>query len=122
MGGDEFTNILVIIALILFGACVVVSVVENVVFGSDIPPIQNQTEFGKIGYVTDIDFIGGGGGFDAPSEKTIIRFSDGEVITLQYWNTEIPKQQNITLRYHDNGYGRYFLDYFRVLKEGGLKK
>ena len=115
MDGVELTNVLVIIALILFGACVVVFVVENVVFDADIPPIQNQTDFGKIGYVTEIEFIGGGGGFDAPSEKTIIRFSDGDVITLRYWKTEIPKQQNITLRYHDNGYGRYFLDDFAVV-------
>ena len=118
MGGDEFTNILVILALILLGICLVVIVVDNVVLDNDIPSIQNQTEFGKIGYVTEIEFIGGGGGFDAQSEKTIIRFYDGDVVTLQYWKTEIPKQQNITLHYHDNGYGRYFLDGFTVLKEG----
>ena len=119
MDGDKFTNILVIIALILFGACVVVFVVEDVVLDHDIPSIQNQTEFVKIGYVTEIEFIGGGGGFDAQSKKTIIRFYDGDVVTLRYWKTEIPKQQNVTLHYHDNGYGRYFLDWFTVLKEGG---
>ena len=116
MDSNEFTNILVIIALALFGVCVAVFVVESVVLDKDIPSIQNQTEFGKIGYVTEIKFIGGG--FDAPSEKTIIRFSDGEVITLQYWETEIPKKQNITLRYHDNGFGRYFLDDFAVVGGG----
>ena len=75
---------------------------------------QNQTEFSKTGYVTDIDFVGGGSG---SAERTIIRVGDGDVVVLQYWETKIPIKQNITLHYHDNGYGRCFLDYFTVLEE-----
>ena len=81
----------------------------------DMPTILKcQKELEKTGYVTDIDFVGGG--FGAPVQRTIIQFSDGDVVTLQYWKTEIPKQQNITLRYHDNGYGRYFLDGFTMVR------
>ena len=90
------------------------NVAETLQNNIDMPTILNQTEFEKTGYVTDIDFIGGG--FGAPVQRTIIHFSDGDVVTLQYWKTEIPKQQNITLRYHDNGFGRYFLDGFTMVR------
>lgn len=81
----------------------------------DIGFAQNQTEFSKTGYVIDIDFIGGG--FGGNSVQTIIRFSDDDVVVLQYWETKIPIEQNIALHYHDNGYGRCFLDDFMVLRE-----
>ena len=82
----------------------------------DVEFVQNQTELNKTGYVLDIKFIGGGIKND-PAEQTIVRFGDGDVVVLRYWEMRIPTKQNITLHYHNNGYERYFLDDFTVLRE-----
>lgn len=70
-------------------------------------------EYNETGYVEDIEFLDGSGFI---SSQTLIRFADGNTVTLQYRKTEIPVKQNITLHYHDNGYGRYFLSNFIVLE------
>ena len=100
-----------IVATIVIGGLFVVTSLPRL----DVEFAQNQTEFSKTGYVIDIDFLGGG--LDS-AEQTIIRFDDGEVVVLQYWKTKIPIEQNITLHYHDNGYGRCFLDNFTMLEVG----
>lgn len=104
------------LGFLILGIVVVVGLATVIIIPAfDIGFAQNQTQFNKTGYVTDIDFIGGG--FGGNPVQTIIRFDDGDVVVLQYWKTKIPIKQNITLHYHDNGYGRYFLDGFKVLGE-----
>ena len=75
-------------------------------------------EYNETGYIEDIEFLDGSGFI---SSQTLIRFADGNAVTLQYRETEIPVKQNITLYYHGNGYGRYFLSNFTVL-EGGERE
>ena len=81
----------------------------------DVGFVQNQTELNKTGYVMGIGFIGGDS--DVTTQQTIVRFGNGDVVVLEYWKTRIPTKQNITLHYHNNGYERYFLDDFTVLRE-----
>ena len=104
------------LSLGIVGICLIMFLVAAVSIPDlDVEFVQNQTELTKTGYVEDVEFLDSG--FDEFSEHTIVRFDDGDVVVLQYWKMEIPTKQNITLYYHDNGYGRYFLDNFVMLKE-----
>lgn len=105
-----FLGLAIVVASLIMGLIVAVSFPDL-----DVGFIQNQIEFTKTGYVEDIEFLDSG--FGEFSEHTIVRFDDGDVVVLQYWEMEIPTKQNITLCYHDNGYGRCFLDIFTVLEE-----
>ena len=115
---SEFLLCLVVMfaALIAIGSLGLVIVVT-----SDLPLSQtlghDRVDYNKTGYVEDIEFLGGG---FMSSSQTLIRFTNGDVVTLRGWKTEIPVKQNVTLHYHDNGFGLYFLDKF--VKIGGEKK
>ena len=90
----------------------------DIIVSSPNVPLCDRVDYNKTGYIEDIEFLGGG--FAKPPIHTLIRFTNGDVVTLQGWKTEIPIKQNVTLRYHDNGFGAYFLDKF--VKIGGEKK
>jgi len=101
--------IMVILLIMVLGVIVMLGI--GTLQFSDVQSVEN---FNHTGYVIDIDFVGGGLG-DRP--QTIVRFDDGETITLRGFETEIPIKQNITLRYHDNGFDVYFLDNFTMAEE-----
>ena len=57
---------------------------------------HGKVDYNKTGFVEDAEFLGGG--FMNPT-KTLIRYTNGDVVTLQGWKTEIPKkaERNVTL-------------------------
>ena len=115
--GEDLLNIgIMFLALILLGLIGSILVMSSDV---SLPQIfgHNRVDYNETGYVEDIEFVGGG--FGNPSQ-TLIRFSNGDVVLLQGRKMRIPEKQNITLYYHDNGFGIYFLDNFT--KIGGEEK
>ena len=102
--------------LILVGTMGYVSVVTSDTQLSQILG-HDRVDYNETGYVEDVEFLGGG--FMDPT-YTLIRFTNGDVVTLKGRKTEIPLKQNVTLYYHDNGFGLYFLDKFE--KKGGEQK
>lgn len=105
--------------VLLFALLIVVGTVGYMItVSSDVPLPQilgrDRVVYNETGYVDDIDFLGGG---FLTSSQTVIRFTDGDVVTLQGWKTKIPVKQNVTLHYHDNGFGVCFLDEFVKLEK-----
>lgn len=100
-------------AIIILMFCLLGFVGYELVVSSDSPVPQifgyKRIDFNKTGYVENINFLGGG---IMNPRQTLIRFNNGDVVTLQCWETTIPLNQNITLRYYNNGFCLYFLENF----------
>ena len=113
-------NDYILVGLVFTVLFVIGMVGSTIVVSSDMLPQAlgyNRVDYNKTGFVEDIEFLGGV--FISPSQ-ILIRFTNGDVVVLQGWRTRISVKQNITLCYHDNGFGTYFLDNFT--KIGGEQK
>ena len=73
--------------------------------------LPETAEFTYTGNVSDIEFLGG-----AAHPQTLVRFDNGYVLLFQYYEINVPSNEEVIFYYHDNVFGHLFLDKFEVIK------